>query len=140
MERKIFENRLETLLLNKPFNALSAEEKNYALSLLTEEEYNEYSVMLVNYKQALLADYNKIEPSPKVFENLTNAFRSQHQPSTSFFRFANNNRVIAAAAVLLLIGCGLVVLLHADKNQDSVTVKINKPRPVNIQKVLKQES
>jgi hypothetical protein len=138
MEKKIFESRLETLLLHKDFNALPAEEKKYVLAYLTEDEYREYSLLLPNYKPALLTDYDNVQPSPKVLETLTHAFKTQHQQKTAFDFIPDWRLLSVAAAVLILIGY-VIVFLPFDKKKQPIVAKTNKQQPVNLHKAVKQE-
>ena len=136
MQEKFFGTRLETLLATKAFNDLTAEERKYVLSLLTEKEYLQYSLLLLNYKKALLADEGKIHPSPKTLAILSQTFNSQHRQKRTF-KLNGNYRLLAAATVLIIIGV-TIILTIANKKPTTEIAKINTKQPV-IYRVLKVE-
>jgi hypothetical protein len=130
MEKKIFETRLEKLLMNKAFNNLSSEEKKYVLTFLTEEEYQEYAFMLSNYKPALFMDYDKLQPAPKVTEALAHSFRAKnnvvnlHIPA--YFNFTRSQGLLTAAAALLILIGSVFILRHVNEKKQLLTVKTNR--------------
>jgi hypothetical protein len=142
MEKKVFETRLEILLMSKAFNNLTGEEKKYVLTFLTEEEYQEYSLILSNYKPALLGEYDQIQPSPKVLETLTHAFSAKNNVNSQRPVYLNFTRpqglLTAAATLIILVGC-LFIFPHVNKKEQPLTVKINKPHSITISKALKKE-
>lgn len=134
MTENFFEPRLEALLTTKIFSELTADEKKYVFLFLTEKEYVEYSLLMLNYKQALLTDYGKIQPAPKTLSTLTQAFKNQYaQPPV--VRLKANYSLLAAATVLLLIGIAIVFITY--KKKPSVEIaKTRNEHPV-IYKALK---
>ncbi len=135
MEKKIFETRLENLLMSKAFNDLSPEEKKYALTVLTEEEYKEYALILSNYKSALFADYDNVQPSPTVTEALTHAFSAKNNivnPQRSvYFNFTHPQSLLTAAASLLILIGFIFIFRHVDEKEQPLIVKITRPRLIN---------
>ncbi|HTH81892.1 MAG TPA: hypothetical protein VL490_03085 [Mucilaginibacter sp.] len=141
MEKKFFETRLENLLMSKAFNNLSAAEKKYVLTLLTEEEYREYSLLLSNYKPVLLSEYDQIQPSPKVTKALTHAFRVKNNAKPVYFNIIRPQRVLTiAASLIILIGC-ILIFRQANKKEQPLTVKIKRQHAIDhtIAKAAKKE-
>jgi hypothetical protein len=110
------DTRLETLLLNKHFEHLSAEEKKYALGFLSQDEYNEYAFLLSQSKATLLAGYGNLQPSPKILQNLKQAFNNQQNTKTTplIHIFAKPIYQALTAAALLIIIIGLFIISPVD--------------------------
>lgn len=136
MQEKFFGTRLETLLATKAFNDLTVDERKYVLSLLTEKEYLQYSLLLLNYKKALLANEGKIHPSPKILAILSQTFNNQHKQKR-IFKLNGNYRLLAAVTVLLIIGVAIILTI-SNKKPSTEMAKINTKQPA-INKALKVE-
>ncbi|WP_339709661.1 hypothetical protein [uncultured Kriegella sp.] len=73
------EEKLEKLLLEKAFKALSIEEKAYVLSVVSESDYNDFRELLGGTKLLFDGDYKDVAPSYETGKDLRRRYRKKYQ-------------------------------------------------------------
>jgi len=129
MDERVFETRLEMLLISKDFKDLTADEKKYVHNFLSEEEYCAYSFLISRYKPALLSDYDKLQPSPKITGALAQAFNTQTASSKRLYFFERPFYQSMAAAIMIILAGYIYFSVHVDKKKQLLkanTVAANK--------------
>lgn len=73
------EEKLEKLLLEKSFKALSVEEKAYVLNAISESDYNDFRELLKGAKVLFNVDYKNLAPSYETGKDLGSLYRKKYK-------------------------------------------------------------
>lgn len=114
--------QIETLLKSKKFDALDASERDFVLSSMTENEYNEMHFLFQNIAEVS----DKIEPNENTKSKLDQAFQSTEVRRTVPFlsRKLPVFKVAAVAAICFMLGFGIKSIDTNNQKSDSIADSI----------------
>lgn len=140
MER--FENKLESLLLHKPYSNLTATEQAYVLQFLTEEEYSKCHSFLNATEKVFDSGTSDIKPHPTVQKNLKKAFIAAYKTPLFTFdgsslRFPQVSRIPAFLACVGMLCLAYFLYPHPyEKQQEAVQIKpVEKHQTIELTRV-----
>ncbi|MBU3820613.1 hypothetical protein KO566_00960 [Flavobacteriaceae bacterium XHP0103] len=117
------EDKLEKLLLEKPFSALSLQEKEYVLSQITEVDYHKFHFLLQASKKSFEEERQKMNVNNTVGDTVNLAFKKKYKKQ--FFknlelkkRFQKHFYKPAFALVGIIV-LGIVLFGKFQKNNNS---------------------
>ncbi|WP_303316792.1 hypothetical protein Q4Q34_08285 [Flavivirga abyssicola] len=115
---------IEDLLLKKRFSDLSFQEKEFVLSLITETEYNDFRLLLINSKKSFENDFKKLNVNDTTHKILLEAF-NQKFPKQKRYSIYSNISISHKQTIKPVFYIGIVSIIVA------VMVIINKNLPLN---------
>ncbi len=136
---------IEELLLKKRFSDLSFEEKEFALSLITEKEYNDFQLFLITSKTSFENDFERLNINDTPHKVLSKAFNQkfskQNIYSIDFNFLTNYKRVIKPIFYVGIISVLVMVIINrktALTDANNVTYLLNEKK--TLLKVSKKHS
>jgi hypothetical protein len=138
---EMFEAKLESLLVAKAYEALSADERSYVLQHLTESAYRNYHFILTSSIEVFAKQENAFVPDPDIPAILKDRFEAKFQPqraplllnnfrAMTIYRGAAALAMVVMAVVFFKISRSGGELNHQKPKQETAGIK-----PVEITKI-----
>ena len=107
------ESKLEKLLLKKRFSELSLQEKKYALSRISEMDYDNFHLLLTQSKVVFKTNSSNMKVNAELKEKLSAAFNEKYKKqhiSFIFKKWFNNKSVLKPVMAIGIVITGFIIV------------------------------
>ncbi|MFK7784516.1 MAG: hypothetical protein AB8B56_05365 [Crocinitomicaceae bacterium] len=122
------EKKLSDLLQRKSFSELTMEERTFVLSIISEEKFESYRILLGQEEMSLGLSVGELTIKPEVKDTVLAAFKAKHKKEKKSLFFIGDFftkspmliRAPVAIAVLALIG---ILIVNLNQNNEQLVVE-----------------
>ena len=128
------DEKLEQLLLLRSFEELQSEEKQYVLNQITEKEYQEFRMILIESVELFEKEKDIIQPDPQIKKDLLVAFDKKHNALYPIHELLNKTISYKVPAYQSALALAAMLLLFFFLNSDNKIEPITTPQTVYVYK------